>query len=449
MNKWDIARRDLLKSLGVGAACLPLLRAQRAVAAPGQSKHLMIIQMSEGYRQGDWKPKAGSLMTQTLPFSTAPFEPHKGEMIFLPNLTNPGISAGGHGSYGVIYYGMGSQGSGQYKEPKGKTLDQVVASALPKLASGRPSLHLHVQLELAPRSTTSPGGSRCFWTGAGQPINPVGDPYAVYKEIFAGAAAGNTNVDGASVEKLMVRRKSILDYVGKSLDDFKMRLGTEDRMAVDAHNQSIRDLEQQLQSAGSVGQCGATASPMLDLADRKNYPEILKAHLALMVSSLKCGITNVVTVQTGDSSGNNINFGAFVPGIPATSKNNYKSPYRNWHDLGHNPTMDGVDHKRIVDKWFMERYAELFTTMKSVPDTAGGTLFDSTVILIGNHMQEGANHDAQKNPWMIATGKNGYFATGQCAASDGKPVGAVMSEICNALGVMGPYGQSMPELKKA
>ena len=64
-------------------------------------------------------------------------------------------------------------------------------------------------------------------------------------------------------------------------------------------------------------------------------------------------------------------------------------------------------------------------------------------------MQEGANHDAQKNPWMIATGKNGYFATGQCASSDGKPVGAVMSELCSALGVQGPYGQTMPELRKA
>ena len=27
MNKWELARRDLLKSLGLGIGCLPLLRA--------------------------------------------------------------------------------------------------------------------------------------------------------------------------------------------------------------------------------------------------------------------------------------------------------------------------------------------------------------------------------------------------------------------------------------
>ena len=48
---------------------------------------------------------------------------------------------------------------------------------------------------------------------------------------------------------------------------------------------------------------------------------------------------------------------AFVPGIPAKSPNNYKTPYRNWHDLGHNPTLNGVDHKQIVDQWCHQRVA--------------------------------------------------------------------------------------------
>jgi hypothetical protein len=136
-----------------------------------------------------------------------------------------------------------------------------------------------------------------------------------------------------------------------------------------------------------------------------------------------------------------------VPGLPALSKNNYKSPWRNWHDLGHSPIQDGVDHKKIVDLWFMTRFAELFTQMKQVPVAGGGTLFDNTVVVIGNHMQEGANHDGQKNPMMVLAGKNVGMNTGQCVASAGKPVGSLYADVLTALGVPHTYGAGLGLVK--
>src|SRR5204863_4701189 len=121
------------------------------------------------------------------------------------------------------------------------------------------------------------------------------------------------------------------------------------------HFTAIRELETQLQASATTngGGGGACAMPtgMFNIDDRAQYPNIQKAHMNLMVSALKCGVTNVATLQHGDSSGNSINFGAFVPGVP-TSGTGYKSPFRNWHDLGHNPVLGGTDHKRIVDTWF-------------------------------------------------------------------------------------------------
>jgi hypothetical protein len=444
---WKLARRDLLKRLGVGAACLPLLRATSARADTGL-KRFVVLQMSEGLRQMHWKPATGSLMTQTLPYSATPFEPHKADMIFIPGLNNPG-SGNGHNSYGCVYYGLGSTGGG-YKEPTGKTIDQVVASALPKPSSGHGSMHLHIQLERAPRSTTEAGGSRCFWTGQGQPINPVGDPYAVYRQIFAGGDT-NPNANPAEVKRLMLRKKSVLDYVGGALDDFKGRLGTEDRDAISAHHQSVRELELQLQSAPAAdGSCGGQPEAgMIKVEDGNHYPLILKAHLNLMVAALKCGITHVATLQTGDSSGNNINF-AFVPGIPATSRNNYKSPYRNWHDLGHSPIMDGEDHKRIVDRWFMEQWAGMFAQMKAIQEP-GGSLFDNTITLIGNHMEEGANHNSNAIPWMLAGGRSmNYLNLGSCISGSGNRVASVMSGIAGAIGVPNsPYPAPLNGLRKA
>ncbi len=454
MTDWSVARRDVLKGLGVGTACLPLLRARPARAAAPGKRRFVLFATSEGYRMKDWAPATGPLASQTLPFSTAPLEPHKKDVIILPDLSNPGFTGtgggGGHGSYGSIYWGLEPGVKGSYKEPKSKTVDQVVGAGLPMAEGGRVTLPLHVQLDRAPQSSSAPGSSRCFWLGKGQPINPIGDPYATYMEIFGGAPVGggaNGGAEDPAIKKLMTQRKSILDYVGKNLDAFKARLGGEDRTSIDAHFNSVRDLERQLQSAGANSACGGSPGKMIDLKDGLQYPNILKAHMALVIQSLKCGVTNVATIQLSDSSGNNINF-AFVPGIPEKGTG-YKTAFRNYHDVGHNPMLNGVDHKRIVDRWMMQQLADFMTDMKGVQE-AEGTLLDNSVILFGNHMQDGSNHEENKIPWILAGSCGGYFNTGQCAPSTGKPLNGVMTDIVQACGVANsPFGDTWPGLRKA
>ena len=168
------------------------------------------------------------------------------------------------------------------------------------------------------------------------------------------------------IKKLMNKRKSLLDYVGKNLEAFKSRLGGEDKIAIEAHHTSVRDLEKQLQSGGSAP-VGAGCSPvkgtMLNMGDRLQYPNILKAQMNLAIQGIKCGVTRVATLQLSDSSGNNINF-AFVEGVPGNGTG-YKSNFRNYHDVGHNPVFQGVDHKRIVDRWMMSQFAYMVQEMKT------------------------------------------------------------------------------------
>jgi hypothetical protein len=458
---WKIARRDLLKYLGVGAACLPMLSPERAHAATavGGNKKLIVILTSEGYRQQFFKPMAGPLMPQKLPETLAPLEPHKADLVVMPDLANVGFgtgASGGHGSYGSIFYGL-DPGRVSYKRPKGSSFDQVIAQALGKNANGRPTLPLHIQLERSPQSNPSaPASNRAFWLG-GQPINPIGDPYQVYMEIFGNGAPAptpsmttpTTAVDMAEIQRLFMRKKSILDYVGKNLDAFRARVGTSDKMAIDAHHESVRQLEMQLSNAGAAGgggKCDPHVGTMININDGAQYPAIFDAHMWLMVDALKCGITKIASLQLSDSSGNNINF-AFVPGIPAKNATNYKTPYRNYHDLGHNPLMNGVDHKKIVDRWMMERFAILLDRMKAVPED-GGTLLSNSAVLFGNHMQDGSNHDASRIPWVMAGSLGGTLRTGICLP-EGKPTNGVMTEICTSFGVMSPFGYPLPELRAA
>jgi len=439
VRDWHQSRRDLLKRLGVGAACLPLLRAHRGWGAPAPPRRLMVIEMIHGYRQMFWKPAPGPLAGQTLPSTSAAFDAVKDAMTFLPDLANP--SAGTSGSYvfGVIFYGLTAV-PGSYREPPGPTFDQVVAKGLPAMG-GRASLHLGVQLDRTPHASTAPGANFCFWSGAGQPMRPQGDPALVYRDTLGGPPP-----DPTAVRRLIARRKSILDYVGSNLEEFRARSGTEDRVAIAAHLESVREVERQLSARPWATSCTPTAPPAIDLAAAASYAPILKAHLGLMVGALRCGITNVVTLQTSDARGLAIDFGSFVPGIPAVSTSNHRAPYRDWVDLAHNPIQMGVDHKKVVDRWFCDRFAEAFVEMRST-DEGGSTLLDNTIVVIGNNMQDGASRDGQKVPWMLAGGGS-YLKTGNCLVGAGQSTASVMAAVCDALGVQHQYGAAFPDLKK-
>jgi hypothetical protein len=448
---WKLARRDLLKTLGVGAACLPLLRATRSEAAVTKKK-LMILAASEGYQQKAWRPKDGSLMTQTLPATTAPLEKHKSDLIFLPGMTLPsegGCNSCGHGAYGVVYWGLPDVNkAGEYKEPKGATLDQVIAAGLPPSASGYSTLALNVQLDIPPHNG-GPGYNHCFWRGAGQPVSSEGSPYKIYMDLFG--RGPQTGPDDRSADFLFAQRKSILDFIGTSVTRFNKRLGADDRAIMDGHTTAIRELEQQLahklENEKGAPACSSTAAtPGIDLKDPIKYPLVLNPQIDLMIAALKCGITRVATLQLGDATGDNINFG-FIDGM--SKGTGYKTPYRNWHDLAHNPLgPNGNDEKQLTDMWFMNRFSDLITKLKGIDDPAGGKLFDNTLVLWGNSMGQGNMHTSQEIPWILAGNAGGYLKTGQCAPSAGKPITGAMAEICNALGVPAPqFGTAMPGLR--
>jgi hypothetical protein len=440
MKDWQRARRELLGRLGLGAACLPLLRATGARAQTPPRKKLICILGIHGYRQPAWRPALGPLRDQVLPASTSPLAPHKEDLLFVTGLRNP--AGGGDGGYGIVFWGQSDVvGGGSYKEPNGKTVDQVAASARPAATGAIPSLALGVQLDLLPHASTARGASSCFWQGPGMPITPELDPTAVFARLFVPRTPG----EGGVVNRLRFQRKSLLDYVGGSLERFARRVGSTDRDHVQAHLAAVRALEQRLPATRDPQQCN-TPPPAVDLASSAGYPHVLRAELELMLAALTCGITDVATLQLADATGTSINFGAFVPGLPATSKNNYKTPYRNWADLANNPIMDGVDHKQLVDQWFMTRFAELLFRLKQIPDADGASLFDNTIVLWANPVEEGASKNAQAMPWIIAA-KRGVLRTGQHVAAAGQAASLALAAICRALGLPGePFGRPLPEL---
>jgi hypothetical protein len=442
---WQLARRELLKGLGLGAACLPLLRATRSYAQEAAyPSRLMVVLLTEGYRPGQVAPAAGPLASQALPMVTAPLEKHKNELIILTNLKNPqfrGCERWGHGTYGTVFAqdrGDPNTGNGkEYWEPLNPTMDQVIAK---EIAKREPNLAIP-SIALAVRVGTNSGGTgsnRCFYSGPRQPVTPESDPYKLYGRLFAGRPAmpGMTGPDPA--DKLRAERKSLLDFVGGSLEKFGRQIGSEDRVLIEGHLESIRTLERTLTAPRPMlGACGVqlTGDPSkpIDVNNNANIPTLLDASFQIMTAALKCDATRVATLQFGDATGGAVTFPFVNVG-------------RNWHSIGHNPGTDKIK----VDVWAMQQFSALLDMMKAVPEGTGQTMLDHSAVLWANHMESGDSHGAQKLPWILAGKCNGFFKTGQSLPATNKNNTHVMATICNAMGVdVASFGDGapMPELR--
>jgi hypothetical protein len=454
MKNWDLGRRDLLKHLGLGAAMLPLLRTSKSWAQAGGApqKKLILILASEGYIIESWKPKTGNLADQTLPESSSPLEPYKSYVNFLHPLTNPSYTGAisGHQAYATIFYG-GKNGGGQYPEPTGPTLDQVVANALPMAPGGRKTLAYQVQVDRTPTSGGR-GASRCFYSGPGQAINPELNPFKTYQTLFAGMAPTMGSAPDPAVMRLFARRKSVLDYVGDSLTRFKNRVASEDAKLIEGHLSSIRALESELVAvAEGKGPKATVANPgMMTDEDilggpnaNKMFPDIMHAYMDMIIAGLSAGVSHVGTLQISDATGKQVSFGSFVPDIPEKGTG-YKTPYRNWHDLGHNPTLGGKNHKVIADKWCMAEFAAFIKKLQGIAEP-GGTMLDNSLIVWGNHMENGSNHVTQRTPWVTAGKAGGALKTGICVG-EGRSTADAINEFTRAFGAMPSVGTGFPEL---
>lgn len=445
MKEWELCRRDLLKTLGVGAGCLPLLYSGRAwsAGAGAAPKKLLIVATTEGYRQTNWRPKDGSLLTQTLPDSSSPLEPHKADLIYMPGLTHPTFGGPRHGGFPTQLTAGPNSGVNEYRVAYSPSIDQVVGDAISKTANlSRTTLNLGV---LSSQGVMGEGNNSkwCIYKGKDQPVLPEQDPWKTFGQIFAGTPApaatstttpAATAASQASVTKMMAQRKSILDYVGTDLEKFAARLGTDDKALIGGHLQAIRALEKELQAlpatpGATAANCGTVPGGAVSATDPLSYATLIKVQMDLMIAALQCGVTRVATLQMVDAGGTHIPFN-FLPGISGMGFNG--SSLRTWHDLSHNPITGNVDMKSIVDKWCIGQFASLLDRMTAIAEP-GGTMLSNSVVLITNHMEDGANHDTQKLPWMLAGSCQGYFKTGQCAVSTGNPIGGVLAHIYNAM----------------
>src|SRR6185369_11023235 len=147
----------------------------------------------------------------------------------------------GHGaSDSLTGQGFGYYGQGVVKI----SVDQFVAKKLVAGGINRPISSL-----LLGANTSDNGGISQFYGGAtGGNLPTIGSPLSAFNTVFGGALP-----TGTSASALLARRKSILDCIKNEATTLKTSLGNNEKAKLDAHLDSIRQLENKLGTAVPTG----------------------------------------------------------------------------------------------------------------------------------------------------------------------------------------------------
>jgi hypothetical protein len=427
------SRRAFLKSVGASAAMLPLLEAEPAIAAPldGFPKRLVTVAWTNGVVAADFYPASGTALTlgQTL----QPLAPFVSKMLMPIGLDQTVVldAAGGrqydgHFTFPSLLTGTAQQVS-EGRIGQSISVDQFISDNIAKTVTlPVPLLNLGVR--------SQGDGNPTSWRAAGQMNKADTDPNHVFTRLFAGAV---TPVD--QLAALRNRRKSVLDFLGNDLTAFSQRLGTDDKIKIQSHMDSIRAIEMQLDQMMPPPGGAMCMQPTIPAGAAKlDVPSLMKMMFDLGAVALKCDLTRVITYDLYDDGGGD---GNNFPWINVTS---------DYHKVAHAGAAQAAD-KIKIDQWIFTQVANLATQLDATME-AGGTALDHTVIMTMNDMDEGANHYVGKIPFLLIGSCGGYFKTGRVVRYSKIPHNRLLATLCNAMGVpvtsfgAPAYSGTLPEL---
>jgi hypothetical protein len=439
------SRRALLKGASA-TALLPLLEADvaRADCIPAGRKRLIVMHWNLGVLEN-------AAPDLTLPGSMSALEPYKSDLLIPLGLRDKLFEAGydrtkfpqpGHSHVRAMLIAQAMipmvTATDWYGSAPTESLDYFVGHKLQQATSSPyPVINLGVLFNSNYSGCPS-------WEAAQVEARPDDDPYHAFDQLFSGAQM--TQPDPA-IEQRRLLRKSVLDYVQKDIGRFATKLGTTDRQKVDAHLSAIRDIEQRLTPQMISGQCTTpTLGAMYDVHNQDNYDKVLTAQIDIGVAALAAGMSQVLTLHA--SSGVASHYCPTWLGYP--SFDGYIT------DAGDENSHHAISHgnngpKLALDTWFFQKLAYLISKLKSVPE-GGGTMFDNSVVLVTNCMDNGNHHEVYNLPWLLAGSAGGYFKTGQALVTTDVSHTGVLIGLCNAFGVSSAgwadanYGGELPGL---
>ncbi len=440
--RWS--RRRFIQSMGmtVPAVALPVLSSSPLLAA-GATTRLLVFFSPNGTIYPHWGATgAGTTYTIAAGSILEPLLAFKAKLNVLQGVSylseeipmaashsdpvNPGnqhMKGSGHCLTGVpLLPGTQSGGGGATSGYAGGiSVDQYVAQKIGSQTKF-PSIEAGVGMK--------DGGVRqhLAYAGPNQPLPTESNPFKVFQRIFGSAVATPSMPDMAQQQaaaQRLAESKSILDYAAQDLSTLMARLPGDEKVRLDRHMQSIREIETQLAPTTLSG-AGCTmpmTGPTIDPLAIANFAAAGKLQMDILVAAFACGLTRIATLQWGGS----------------TSEQQYPWLGINTghHTMSHVGDTDLGNMAALVkiNNWYAQQFAYLLGKLDAIKDGAG-TLLDNSIVAWTNELSKGNTHDPHNIPWVLAGSAGGYFRTGRLIQyTPEQPHNNLLVSFMNAMGL--------------
>jgi hypothetical protein len=285
----------------------------------------------------------------------------------------------------------------------GPSIDHVIAT---RLAERNPVAFKSLNLMVPGHQYGTP-----FFTGPKAEASSETDPVAVFKALFSGFTP--SGMPDPELTRIRNNKKSVLDGVMSGLGIVRKKVGRADLAIIDAHTEHLRELEKRIELLAAQPVCtlptgfeGKTVGQTLRADVRGNL------HVDLILAALRCGLTNVATLQIADIITN------WLP-----------TPYgpvafdigHSLHHLAREVGPKGPEaanaakwreEMQINRAWRMSLLQRLAEGLKATPEGAGNML-DNSLILHTSEFSDGAVHSSADIPLLLIGKAGNYFRTGR------------------------------------
>ncbi len=245
-------------------------------------------------------------------------------------------------------------------------------------------------LQLGVHSLLSNVAGVVSYRAANQPLLPQNDPRLTFRALFQDSGTPPTEM-----EKLRVRRRSVLDAVQGQLASLKKAVSKSDQARLDQHLTLVRELENRL-TALPAGTCQQPTDPgVIDFQREAEIPNVTRLQMDLLTLAIRCDLTRVATVMFSDAM------------------NHVSMPHLNINSDIHNLThySDGDPTRAQVgvrDTWQAGVLATLMQELDSIQEADGSKALDHSLIFWGSDVSRGNVHAHDDMPFMLAGGGAGF-----------------------------------------
>ena len=270
----------------------------------------------------------------------------------------------------------------------GPSIDQVIARQI-----GRNLRFRSLQVGVTQESFGESIQNNMSWADRDRPLPPEMIPHRLFDRLF-----------GSKEEHWIDRQKSILDAVRDDASSLKSELGAGDKVRLEEHLSSVRDLERSI--ASLPPEYSRPVERPAEGGDMRDWPRIAKLQSDLLVHALASGQTRVASYMLSKCQGL-----SRFPWLGHTAQRHHEYTH-----IGVE-TPRGMRILRDICRWHVEEFAYLVAKMKSTPE-GDGTLLDHTALV---YVHEHAEANAHKNNGlaMIVAGHAGGLKTGMHTKTTG------------------------------